>query len=107
MSKPSKTPSTIPAENASQLNWDRSFGIEMCCVNGGLFRVNMSVEPNVERTSSMYGERLDHFHDQGKVGRTGGSENDRLTLVVPLNALFQPIRRSAETIPVHLGMYEL
>jgi hypothetical protein len=43
MSKPSKTPSTIPAENASQLNCERSFGIEMCCVNGGLFKVSMSV----------------------------------------------------------------
>lgn len=43
MSKPSSTPSTIPAEYASQLSCDKSLGTEMCWVNGGLFKLNMSV----------------------------------------------------------------
>jgi hypothetical protein len=33
--------------------------------------------------------------------------DDRLTLVVPLDALFQPVRGLSEAITIHLGVYEL
>ena len=40
--RPSITPSTRPAVYASTESWDMSFGIEICCVKGGWFSVNMS-----------------------------------------------------------------
>jgi hypothetical protein len=79
-------------------------GIEMCCVNGGLFKVNMSVGHRQVYTMSnnMISFSLVLTSQTRCVCR-----DDQLTLVVPLDALFQPVRGLSETISIHLGVYEL
>jgi len=75
----------MPAVNASTLSCDMSFGIEMCCVNGGWFSVSMSGGQTVSVC--------------------GGCES--LTLVLAFDAPLEPVRGLAEAVLVHLCMDEL
>ena len=83
-SRPSRTPSTIPAVKASQLNCAISFGTDICCVKTGWFMVSIS------------GRQPDRC-----------TRTRRLTLVLALDAPLEPVRRSAETVSVYLRMDEL
>lgn len=95
MSRPSSTPSTIPAEYASQLSCDKSLGTEICCVNGGLFKLNMSINKSCEA-------------HKGSVCSHGSVQPmRRLTFIIPFNTLLQPICWFSKAIPVYLSMDEL
>lgn len=85
--------------------------MEMCCVRGGLFRVNISIPiPDFEDQTPIQGSSVPIFlHRPSHVptGKAGRAADEALTLVVPLYTLLQPIRWPSETIPIHLGVDEL